>query len=223
MNTQEFNMTEDEIEKIDPAELVKKYLQEENYPEANYWQKKMWANGYTESNLRRFLAAIQLSLDEKDYAECIKWLENAAKEGLETAQILLDFHNKEGREISKKFIEQGDTYLQEGKRAEETGDIDTAREEFLKSFQSFLPVIASIKYKEYAETIKEKNKNRYYENLNLTNREWDIFKLLITDASPKEIAYNLKISYPTVNFHTKNLYRKLGIQSRAELYAKFKK
>jgi len=216
-------MPENNIEKNDYAKLVEKYLLEKNYPEANYWQKKMWANAYTESNLKRFLATIQLSVNDDEYIECIKWLENAANEGLEIAKLLLDYHYKEGKEISKKFIEQGDTHLQEGKKAEETGDIDTAREEFLKSFKSFLPAISSVKYKEYVETIKEKNKTRYFENLNLTGREWDIFKLLITDASPKEIAYNLKISYPTVNFHTKNLYRKLGIQSRAELYAKFKK
>jgi DNA-binding CsgD family transcriptional regulator len=45
--------------------------------------------------------------------------------------------------------------------------------------------------------------------------------MLLAGRSPKEIAYTLKISYPTVNFHTTNLYRKMGIQSRAELFAKY--
>ena len=51
----------------------------------------------------------------------------------------------------------------------------------------------------------------------------EIFNLLLIGTSPKEIAYNLKISYPTVNFHMNNLYRKLGIQSRTELFAKYGK
>jgi DNA-binding CsgD family transcriptional regulator len=59
-------------------------------------------------------------------------------------------------------------------------------------------------------------------NLNLTPREEEIFTMLLTGKAPKEIAYTLKISYYTVLFHQKNLYRKLGIQSRAELFARYK-
>ena len=56
---------------------------------------------------------------------------------------------------------------------------------------------------------------------NLTSREREIFTLLLTDKPPKEIASFLKVSYYTVDFHRKNLYRKLGIQSRTELFAKY--
>jgi DNA-binding CsgD family transcriptional regulator len=59
------------------------------------------------------------------------------------------------------------------------------------------------------------------DNLNLTSREHEIFTMLLTGMNPKEIAFTLKISYYTVDFHRKNLYRKLGIQSRAELFAKY--
>jgi len=59
------------------------------------------------------------------------------------------------------------------------------------------------------------------ENLNLTPREQDIFTLLLKGTSPKEIAYTLKIGYETVHHHQKNLYRKLGIQSIQELFAKY--
>ena len=55
----------------------------------------------------------------------------------------------------------------------------------------------------------------------LTSREREIFTLLLTDKPPKEIASFLKVSYYTVDFHRKNLYRKLGIQSRTELFAKY--
>ncbi|MCL2230659.1 MAG: helix-turn-helix transcriptional regulator [Treponema sp.] len=59
------------------------------------------------------------------------------------------------------------------------------------------------------------------EKLNLTPREQDIFTLLLKGMPPKEIAYSLKISYETVHHHQKNLYRKLGIQSIQELFAKY--
>jgi DNA-binding CsgD family transcriptional regulator len=65
------------------------------------------------------------------------------------------------------------------------------------------------------EAIKTEN------HLDLTPREQEIFTMLLTGKAPKEIAYILKISYFTVNFHQKNLYRKLGIQSRAELFAQY--
>ena len=55
----------------------------------------------------------------------------------------------------------------------------------------------------------------------LTSREREILSLLLTDKPPKEIASFLKVSYYTVDFHRKNLYRKLGIQSRTELFAKY--
>ena len=65
------------------------------------------------------------------------------------------------------------------------------------------------------EAINEKD------NLNLTPREKEIFTMLLDGVAPKEIAYTLKISYDTVRFHQKNLYRKLNIQSRAELFARY--
>jgi DNA-binding CsgD family transcriptional regulator len=57
--------------------------------------------------------------------------------------------------------------------------------------------------------------------LDLTPREQEIFTMLLTGMAPKEIAFTLKVSYYTVDFHRKNLYRKLGIQSRAELFARY--
>jgi DNA-binding CsgD family transcriptional regulator len=57
----------------------------------------------------------------------------------------------------------------------------------------------------------------------LSPREKEIFTLLLTDVPRKEIAHVLKISISAVNFHAKNLYHKLGIQSRVELFTKFGK
>jgi DNA-binding CsgD family transcriptional regulator len=61
------------------------------------------------------------------------------------------------------------------------------------------------------------------EALGLSPREKEIFTLLLTDMAAKQIACTLKISYSSVNFHSNNLYRKLGIQSRVELFSKFGK
>jgi DNA-binding CsgD family transcriptional regulator len=55
----------------------------------------------------------------------------------------------------------------------------------------------------------------------LTDREQEIFTMLLNGISPKEIANSLKVSYSTVNFHRNNLYRKLGIQSLHELFARY--
>ena len=74
---------------------------------------------------------------------------------------------------------------------------------------------------EYTRPLAETEKLNIKDNLNLTPREAEIFTMLQNGSSPKEIAYILKISYDTVLYHQKKLYRKLGIQSRAELFAKY--
>ena len=55
----------------------------------------------------------------------------------------------------------------------------------------------------------------------LTSREKEIFNLLLEGNSLKEIAYNLKIAYSTVDYHRAKLYRKLGVNSIKELFAKY--
>jgi DNA-binding CsgD family transcriptional regulator len=60
------------------------------------------------------------------------------------------------------------------------------------------------------------------EERDLTVREQEIFNLLLSGKEPKEIAIALKISYSGVNFHIKNLFGKLGVQSRTELLVKYR-
>ena len=74
---------------------------------------------------------------------------------------------------------------------------------------------------EYSRPFAETEEINCKDHLNLTAREEEVFTMLLEGAAPKEIAYILKISYETVHFHQKNLYRKLGIQSRAELFARY--
>ncbi len=54
----------------------------------------------------------------------------------------------------------------------------------------------------------------------LSNREWDVLKLLLQGKSNKMIAYSLGISTRTVEFHLTNIYAKFQVSSRIELILK---
>ncbi|MCL2175954.1 MAG: helix-turn-helix transcriptional regulator [Treponema sp.] len=56
----------------------------------------------------------------------------------------------------------------------------------------------------------------------LTAREQEIFDKLLAGISGKEIAQELRISYDTVNYHRKKLYKKLGVGNITELFTKYK-
>ncbi|MBJ6369373.1 LuxR C-terminal-related transcriptional regulator [Snuella sedimenti] len=63
---------------------------------------------------------------------------------------------------------------------------------------------------------KSENKNHFEDPL-LSFRENEILQLIGEGKSNKEIAETLHISINTVKFHIKNLYEKLGINSRKEV------
>ena len=50
----------------------------------------------------------------------------------------------------------------------------------------------------------------------LSDREIDVIRLLASGARNKEIATQLSVTIHTVKFHLDNVYRKLGVQTRAE-------
>ncbi|MDR2701794.1 MAG: helix-turn-helix transcriptional regulator [Spirochaetaceae bacterium] len=54
----------------------------------------------------------------------------------------------------------------------------------------------------------------------LTHRQQELLTMLLNGIPPKEIAYNLHITYNTLLFHKKNLYGKLGVHNVHELIAK---
>ena len=49
----------------------------------------------------------------------------------------------------------------------------------------------------------------------LTDREREVFSLLVTGLSTKEIAVKLRISEKTVRNHISNVMQKLGVKGRA--------
>ena len=56
----------------------------------------------------------------------------------------------------------------------------------------------------------------------LSPREREVFDLFLSGQTAKQAAQTLGISISSINFHSENMYRKLGIQSRTELLVKFK-
>ena len=50
----------------------------------------------------------------------------------------------------------------------------------------------------------------------LTKREKEVFKLLVTNKTTKEIAKSLNISEKTVRNHISNAMQKLGVKGRAQ-------
>ncbi len=50
----------------------------------------------------------------------------------------------------------------------------------------------------------------------LTNREKEIFELLIKNHTTKEISNKLKISEKTVRNHISNVIQKLGVKGRSQ-------
>lgn len=56
----------------------------------------------------------------------------------------------------------------------------------------------------------------------LSHRELDIFLVLLSDKTQKQIAEELYVSVSTVHFHTKNIYKKLNVTGRKQLLIKYK-
>jgi len=91
--------------------------------------------------------------------------------------------------------------------------------EYLRKILVFNQFTADAAGGRMTETAQPKQQAVFIQNL--TNREKDVFSMLLTGKSPKDIACILKVSYYTIDFHRKNLYKKLGIKNRAELFARY--
>lgn len=63
--------------------------------------------------------------------------------------------------------------------------------------------------------------NDFCRKFNLSKREQEIVRLLLLGESQKNIEDKLFISYHTVKNHVYNIYRKLGINNRFQLFSLF--
>jgi DNA-binding CsgD family transcriptional regulator len=61
-----------------------------------------------------------------------------------------------------------------------------------------------------------------YEKYCMTNREIEVCELMLSGYTLRQISAMLSIAYSTVNTYATNIYRKLNINSRAELFMLFK-
>jgi len=150
-----------------------------------------------------------IDVKKKDYELAANFYEKAAKKKHPCAMFMLGLCYELGGRDLKKDIKKAEMWYQ---KAAELGNDDAQKR--LSAGKIRIPPPPRDE-NEADETDGD--------GLNLTVRETEIFSLLRTGMAPKEIGYTLKISCPTVNFHTGNLYRKLGINSRAELFAKYGK
>jgi DNA-binding CsgD family transcriptional regulator len=67
-------------------------------------------------------------------------------------------------------------------------------------------------------TGKNRQENNLQNKYHLSRREIDIISCIVTDMSYEETAEKLYISKLTVHTHIKNIYRKLGVRNKIELY-----
>lgn len=72
-----------------------------------------------------------------------------------------------------------------------------------------------------ADTAERTAQSSKLSDYNLSPRERAVAMLLLDGRATKDIAGALDITIHTVNFHIKNLYKKLGVNTRAEMFALF--
>lgn len=88
----------------------------------------------------------------------------------------------------------------------------------IDAYQGGSPMTPSIARK--VLTMFQNQNQKINDFIELTDSEQKVLELLVRGLSYKLIADELKISYPTVNFHLKNIYRKLHVNSATEAISK---
>jgi len=90
----------------------------------------------------------------------------------------------------------------------------------VKPFQDkSLITTISVAWSNYQRVLKQSEFNLGRFDVELTEQEEKICRLLYQGAPYKQIADQLFVSTNTVKFHVKNIYSKFGVASRAELTA----
>ena len=136
-----------------------------------------------------------------DASREIKQLENPPK------IIILSMHHESG--MVKNLIDIGvDGYLVKNSTKEETL---AAIKKVVQGKKVFSPDITM-------SLLKEDNQsNQHYPDIDITERELEILKLIVDGFSNKEIGEKLFISHRTVDTHRTNMMKKMGVSNIAGL------
>ncbi len=85
--------------------------------------------------------------------------------------------------------------------------------------------IENMNYFDYLKLARKEYNNllkKYPEFSSLSPRELEVFSYLFSDKPLAEIAQELYITYSSVHFHCKNIYKKLGVSGRRQILIKYK-
>lgn len=88
----------------------------------------------------------------------------------------------------------------------------------IDTFQGGSPMTPSIARK--VLTMFQNQNTKVTDFVELTTGEKNVLELLVKGLSYKMIAADLGVSFPTVNFHLKNIYKKLHVNSATEAISK---
>lgn len=104
-------------------------------------------------------------------------------------------------------------------KSEELGDFTEKDIYMLNIFKSHLEnIIHSLKKNSKTLDGRKQINEKDMEHYNLSKREYEIMNCMLNGASNQEISQELMISLSTVKKHVYNIFTKLGINSRIQLY-----
>jgi DNA-binding NarL/FixJ family response regulator len=179
---------------------------------------------------------IEVIAEAKTGSECLELLETLLPDvifmdvrmpgisGIETARLVCQRHPQ--IKVVMLTIYEDDHYVTEAIKAGARGYVlkNVSRDELIKIVrlvmgdQAFLdpvvtaPILDRVKHGTRGYTREEKPA--------LTQRELEVLACIVEGHTDRMIAESLCISEHTVRTHTKSLYRKLGVSSRAKAVAK---
>jgi DNA-binding CsgD family transcriptional regulator len=70
--------------------------------------------------------------------------------------------------------------------------------------------------------INEDVNDKYFKIHNLSPKQYEEFLLLLEGYTLKKVAQKMNIKYSTANTHMTKLYKKLGVNTRAELIIQYR-
>jgi len=150
--------------------------------------------------------------------------------GIEVVRRLKEDPDTEGVQTIILTVYDDLEIATEAIRAGATGYLlkDCSKEELLDAIRSAMkgvPLVSSVISQKILNVLQHKDEGvrlstQSEEDLHLTAREYDVLSLVTKGFSNKDVARELSISVSTVKTHLRNIYRKLGVDDRAQAIIK---